>query len=515
MIVINQRIQSFLSKPNQLLILFLLVIAILVTYYKLLVLFKMGLQWDSYDFLAGAFYFAGQGFGYVDFFRPPLLPFLTVIPLKLGLVSEMALSLVDGVLFILGVTGLYLLFKLRFNNNINSFIGVLFFISFPVVLLWLGVGYTDLASLSLSIWAVYLTVLAVKKDQRFFYISFPVLALAFLTRFSAAIFLFPIFFYLIVNKNTFQIKKALCGIIVSILIMVPVLLFFNEVLGNPARVFLNFYSGSVATVVVSGFANSMDSTFYIKNSLYGMINLNFLNNSSLAVNVIFLVVLVGFLFAILIGFTRYLNQINGAIKKIDFQKYKILLITPIILFIIFILTLGKLNYLISDVLFLIVLYLIYNIIKTDNIKDLDLDFLFISWFISYLVFISFYPIKVTRYLIPLTPAIAYFITVGWSQFNGKLKGHYLPSLSSVVLIVVLLISTTVYIHDLEYDPIASGDNFHITPTTRHSSLKPLPNHSVELYTWKHTTLKATSKMPVSGSKTTTPTMKIKKRSYPR
>ena len=64
---------------------------------------------------------------------------------------------------------------------------------FPLLLLNIGFGFSDLASVSFSIWAFYFMVLAVKKDSRFFYLSFPFLMLAFLTRYNSCTFNIPHF----------------------------------------------------------------------------------------------------------------------------------------------------------------------------------------------------------------------------------------------------------------------------------------------------------------------------------
>jgi 4-amino-4-deoxy-L-arabinose transferase-like glycosyltransferase len=425
-----------------------------------MILLKVGLQWDSFDFLADAYYFAGIGFGYVDFYRPPVLPFITSIPVRLGLDSEIVISIVDGVLFIMGVLGLYQLLKLRFSN-INSFIGVLFYISFPVVLLWLGVGYTDLASLSLSIWAIYFMILALKQDSKFFILCWPILTLAFLTRFSAALFIFPILFYLLVNRNKIKIFEFIIGIILSFIIIIPYLIFITFALGDPTNVFLNFYNNSASISGLSGFAHNMDPTFYFKNALYSLVNLNLLEVSLLPLNLAFLIVTAGVLCTILMGLILSLNKLRILWSKIDFQIPKNRLILSIIFLIIFIITLGRLNYLISDFILLILILIIYDLVKGYKCSNLDLDVLWGMWIASFLIFLSFYPVKVIRYLIVITPAIAYFITMGWSQFHLRLKGRYLPSLSNLALILILLISITTFMYQLEYEPISRGDNFNI------------------------------------------------------
>ncbi len=153
----------------------------------------------------------------------------------------------DGVLFIFGVIGLYLLLKIRFND-LESFLGALLYATFPIVLTIVGVGFSDLASVSFTIWAFYFTVLAVKNDSRFFYLSFPFLMFAFLTRYNNALLIFPIFLYILINKDKINFKNIFIGIAASFLIIVPVLIFFYEKFGNIIYPFINFGSTSAATV---------------------------------------------------------------------------------------------------------------------------------------------------------------------------------------------------------------------------------------------------------------------------
>jgi len=63
---------------------------------------------------------------------------------RLGYVYATTIFVVDGVLFIFGVIGLYLLLKMRFND-FESFLGGLLYASFPIVITILGLGLSDLA----------------------------------------------------------------------------------------------------------------------------------------------------------------------------------------------------------------------------------------------------------------------------------------------------------------------------------------------------------------------------------
>ncbi len=142
-------------------------IVVVLVYYRVLVQMEIGPVWDTYDFLSNAMYFAGQGFGYADLTRPPLLPFLTSLLFRLGFVYESTIYYVDASFLVFSAIGLYLFFRIKFEPLL-SFLGSLFFATFPLVILFAGIGLSDIPSVSLCIWALYTTILAVKKNSKFF-----------------------------------------------------------------------------------------------------------------------------------------------------------------------------------------------------------------------------------------------------------------------------------------------------------------------------------------------------------
>ncbi len=119
------------------------------------------------------------------------------------------------------------------------------------LLVILGLGFSDLASVSISIWALYFLVLSIKRDSRFFYLAFPFAMLAFLTRYNNALLIFPILVYLIINKDKINLKNIIIGIIAAILIIVPVFIFFYERFGNIIYPFINFASTSTIVTVAN------------------------------------------------------------------------------------------------------------------------------------------------------------------------------------------------------------------------------------------------------------------------
>jgi 4-amino-4-deoxy-L-arabinose transferase-like glycosyltransferase len=483
------------SITSLILLLILLSITVLIAYYKIKIEISVGPPWDTFDFLSDALYLTGQGFGHTDFLRPPLLPFLTALFFRLGYVSEVVVFVLDGLFFVLGVLGFYLLLKQRFDSY-QSFIGALIFTSFPVVLLWVGAGYTDIASTSLSIWALFLTVIAVRRNPKFFYLSFIVGLLAFLTRFNAAIIIFPMFLYILINKPWIKdYEDIIGGILLSSLLMIPVFVFFLKTLGNPVLPFLQFYSGAVSSGSSQVFAYNPQPFYYVINALYCLINMDFLNSRYLWVQISFIIAEILILYAFIMGMILYLHKIVHSLEKrskiglnpLKQQKTtKIKILAVLFLMLMLVVSLNWGNYLFSDAIFFVLSYVLYINLKNENLPNLDLDFLFLCWLISFLIFSSLYQVKVCRYFIPMAPAVAYFMILGLREFSTKIKSKVnnipLNFILGALLISALLISTGSYLNQLQHDHVANGSNFHLIPTNHgfNFEIKGKP-YSGELY----------------------------------
>jgi 4-amino-4-deoxy-L-arabinose transferase-like glycosyltransferase len=440
----------------------LTLIVTLITYYRVLIQIEIGPIWDTYDFLSDALVFAGQGMGYADLTRPPLLPFITSIFFRLGYVSPTTIFVVDGFMFIFGVIGFYLLLKLRFND-IESFLGSLLYATFPIVISFVGVGLSDIPSVSFSIWAIYFTVLAVKRNSKFFYLAFPFLMLAFLTRYATAFAIFPMMLYTLINKRLLKdIKDILIGIFASFLFVIPVLSFFYTTFGNPIYSFIKFYGSSSASSPVSP-----ENFAYQPNLLYFVSN--FLNYIGCVGIAIILIILLG---VVIYTFTKMNKRDGGAEKllkdhfKIENTVTKIKILILMILLLLFVGTFGKIAYMGSEVLFFVVCYLAYNFLKKLDINGIDMHFLFLSWFMAFFIFHSVYVIKDGRYFITMVPAVSYFLIVGLSWVSNnldyKIKNRNVTSYIFAIIITLMILSfTTSYlpgIPDANYNLKVMNDN---------------------------------------------------------
>jgi 4-amino-4-deoxy-L-arabinose transferase-like glycosyltransferase len=432
----------------------LITIVGLITYKCFQIQISLGPIWDTYDLLSDAALFSGQNIGYYDLVRPPFIPFITSLFFRIYGLSTWPIMLIDGLIFILGSVGLYFFLKSRFDN-LTSFLGALLFATFPIVLTFVCSGLTDISSVCFSIWALFFAFLAIK-DSRFFYLSFPIAMIAFLTRFSAALIIFPLFFFILINKDEINNKKdILIGIFISFLLLIPVFWLFYLNFGNPLYTFFNFFSStspSVSNMSNLLYAYNPDFLYFLKSipSLIG----------PQAMGVVLVIILGFFIYPFRrLIIKKDLNGKNETKKSKYLQAFfknevKIKLSFLFISLLIFILTIQRIHYLFSVIIFCAFLYVLYLLLDDFNFKNMDLDFLFLTWFMVFFIFHSVYVVKDYRYFIDMAPPIAYFLMRGFKlttfQLGIKIKNinitHYL---FSGFLIFLIIFSTYNYLPSIE------------------------------------------------------------------
>ncbi|MCC7560780.1 MAG: glycosyltransferase family 39 protein [Methanobacterium sp.] len=428
---------------NWICLLFLILTVSTVVYYRVQMQIIIGPFWDTYSFLANALEYAGMGTGYIELDRSPFLPFLTSLIFRMGFVSEMAIYILEGLIFIFGIIGLYLLLKLRFNP-LESLAGSTIYISFPVILAWLGIGYLDIAAVAFSIWAVYLTVLAVKKNPKYFYLAFPLAMMAFLTRFTAGFLLFPIILYILMCGNYLRnLKEMILGLVLSILIIIPYLGFMYQRAGDPFITLTSLLS--IQSESLSGHsAFSADPLYYLKT-----LDLFISIPGSLHHWIFYLFVMI-LILGVIIYFYNLVKD-HQLDWKSSLNRLKILLMVFFV--IAFLFTFSKISSMASIGLVVLSCYLAYDLWR--GRVNLDLDLLMFSWFLTQFIVHAQYGLKVDRYFITMAPALVYFLILGIHKISGQIRFKYRRfNLTSyilpLILIMVALSSTATYLTDIDH-----------------------------------------------------------------
>lgn len=389
----------------------------------------MGPVSDSVVFLANALTMAGQGTGYSNLLFPPFFSFVVSLFFRMGYVYSSTIFYIDGAFFILGVVGLYLLLKLKFSD-IESFLGALLYATFPIILVVLGLGLSDLPGVCITIWAFYFLVLAVERNSKFFYLAVPFFMLAFLTRYNNALLIFPFSLYILINKEQISYKNLAGGLMAAFLVIVPVFIFFYEQFGNVLYPFLNFASSS------NQVSNAAINAYYNPNSYF------FLEKLPVLIGNLGFILLLS---SILVMFIYILWNLNHKKSLKSFKLassheliYKILGLFTITA--VFLMSIGKTQYLLSELLFVVAVFIFYEIIRKLNINHLDLHILFFSWFTAFFIFHSTFVLKDVRYFIVMAPPLAYFIILGLSELSNHIKLRYRGiNLTFTILAVVISI----------------------------------------------------------------------------
>ena len=423
---------------SHILLAILTIIVGIITYYRVLIQFEIGPLSDSCDFLSDALVFAGQNMSYFDATRPPFFPFLISLIFRTGYVSTNIIFVLDGLMYIFGVIGLFFLFKLRFNN-LQSFLGALLFAAFAEVITYVSSGFSDITGVSITIWMFYFLILAVKKDSKFFYLAFPFAMLAFLTRYNNALLIFPIFLYILINRHEIKnIKHLFTGMIASFLFIIPVFIFFFEKFGNMFYPFMSTFGTTSTPRLAESAAYDANPLFFID---------KFPSFMGLEGFIAIFIILAGIF---VYGFLKFKRSSKDQkklfnIPKIKKNSTKLKLALFTVLLLIFVFSFGQILSYLSEVLFFILGYLFYDLTKNLNVKDMDMHLLFFVWFMAFFIFHSVLSIKDNRYFVIMAPPVAYFLIFGLTEVSNrlkfKIKGHNATfSLIALILTAIILLS---------------------------------------------------------------------------
>jgi 4-amino-4-deoxy-L-arabinose transferase-like glycosyltransferase len=452
----NSRYNKLLHNPLFLLIL----ITLVITVYLVARQTHIGVPYyDVFVYLNNALIFTGIPVGNLSvIYLSPLMPFLTSLVFRAGYISSNVIFILNGIIFIFGVIGLYLLFNQRFNQ-IQSLTGCLIFMSFPLIFTWAASGGIDVPGVSFSIWAVYALVVGIKKDSKYLYLVFPLATLAFLTRYTSAVLIFPMVLYILINQNFLRnIKGIVLGVLAGLAILAPFFIYIYTKLGNLLP-FINIFTSTLTTsaTAVNDLGYKPEKLYFLKNILnyislgplqgsYRVVQNPSQGNPSILAYIIALITLM--------GLGLYVYQIlKQKIQKID-KSNRNLQVLYVIILIFFgvtgIISFFTASYMITELIFLAAFYVGYLFLKEAEVKNLKIDFLFLSWFAAFFIFHSVIPLKVDRYFITMSPALAYFILLGLSEFiqrfKFKIKQERLKSWGIYLMVGLLLLSFTTAVH---------------------------------------------------------------------
>ena len=454
---------------------------------------------DIYLYLIEALKFSGvniTGYDYVDFLSP-LIPFLTSIAFRLNFVSVNSLFVITGIFYVLGVVGTYLLLKLRFDNTYSIF-GAILYGSFTVNIMWAGNGSIDVPCVALSIWTLYFFIKAMKTNQKYFYLAFPLSVLTFFAKYTGAVVFAVMILYFLSQKDIFStikkyFKNIIGGALFGLVFMVP---FFYYYLSNHIPFgFLNQAETISSTTTRSAFAIRKHKG---NNLLYYFSNLpRYIYNPNHWVGIILLIIcMVGIVYA-LYRFSKVLKESYGVMdSKVGFNydtngfwdnivgKFKIpksifyvILFASIVGMCLSFFIAGKVSFVKCEILFFICIFIFsltfnkvllsFNENNKFKYEFFTYDLMMIGWFMGHMIFLSAHLTKVDRYATAFAPALAFFITFGLSFICEKLKDYKIKSVSlkhiiPTICVILLLIMSFSYLGVNKHDSLVNNEQDTVT-----------------------------------------------------
>ena len=429
---------------------------------------------DVYVYLLNALYYTGTNVHSTRFiYLSPLICFLTSLFFRIGIVDKLAIYIVTGAFAIFGNIGFYLLLKKFFNENL-SLTGTVLYSTFTLYLTWLANGTLDIPATGMIIWIALFSIIAIKENPKFYEYLVPLLILGFFTRYTV-ILTIPAFLLYYILENGFTIKendlvhmkKGIKIAAVLIVVILAIVLIMGQGQFEAASQISNGIIGKTGSDTDPAF--NPDLSYYLVNYP------NFISNSHTVFDgnpvLEYPTILSWTIFAILIiGAGLWLYDNRPSFKKTDLLPAAIILIA--------ILSFTRVSSVITTLLVLIGFYLIGK----DRPHKTGLFML--AWILSNAIFLSYYQIKVNRYIIPTFPPFVFFILIAIQEINGhvKINENLIPALLIVAFIVQAFAFTATFEPTDQYITPEEISNYIIENNPDYQDI-PIGVYNIRPYSW--------------------------------
>lgn len=392
---------------------------------------------DVYVYLLNALYYTGTNIRSTGtIYLSPLICSLTSIFFYLGFVDKLAIYIVTGAFAVFGNIGFYLLFK-RFFSEELSLAGTIVYSSLSLYLTWLANGTLDIPAVSMTIWIGLFTVLALKENPKYYQYAIIFIVLGIFTRYTILLTL-PAFVLFYIYEKGFAMesddfKYMKRGILIGLVIAVAAVSALT-IMGNG-----DFGAGSQISNGIGGVQGSemdpaynTDVGYYVKNFINFISNTHTVidgnpvleNPSPQAWGVIGLII---------IGMGLRIYDKRRKPGKAD--------LIPAAFFILAIVSFTQVSSVITTLLVLIGLYFL------GKDSDSKTEYFMLAWIFSNIIFYSYYSIKVNRYLLPIFPAVVYFVILSADTINEHININ--RNIIPVVLIVLFMIQAFTFTFTFE------------------------------------------------------------------
>lgn len=383
---------------------------------------------DVYVYLLNALYFTGTNINSMQtIYLSPVICFLTSILFSLGLEDKTAIFIVTGIFAVIGNVGLYVLLKTRFSE-LMSLTGVVLYSTFAINLTWLANGSLDIPAVSITIWIVLLSIISIRCNPKYYQILLPMFVIGFFTRYTV-ILIFPVLVLYYLYIKGFKLEKdnlkyiargILFAVLAAAVILIPIYSMSNGYFGANSQI-----SGGI-----SGSRGSANDLAYNTDVGYYLLNfINFISASKVTfanrTPVLENPTLNSFIVLAILAAGLVIYAIDN---KSKLKKDKI---PAIVLLAISLLTFNHISSFITIILVFAGLLLIGR--DSENKTGIVM----FGWIMAYLIFFSYFNIKVNRYIIPAVPPLIYLLLASIDSVHSKfnINGSIIP----ILLIVLFLV----------------------------------------------------------------------------
>lgn len=392
--------------------------------------------WDIFVYLQNAMLFSHHNIG-SQLNVPPIFSMLVSIPFQLGFISENSMFIVAGILFVFLVIGIYLLFNEHFNQEI-SFIGSVIFSMFSLIVTWALTGATDVPALCFSVWALFFTIQGLNKNFKYYYLAVLFFVMAFFTRYTSGFILIVMGFYVLLNFNEFKkqltFKRIACIMLYCIVIggIICGVYLLNQGTIPFISQFLEVSSSNQVSSVNVGY--DLNPFYYfqylpqyltswnVSDAYFTSLSTSF--NTPTFMSYVLLALVVVYL--VKFGF----NLVKYDECAVEHRNLKVSLIA--ILSVFAIISYTHISYMITELIFILVLLLYYTWLPD---KDNQMDYVMFLWMGIFIILHSYHPVKVDRYIIPVLVPITYFICQS-VKYLLKNKKRTLIALTIILLLLI-------------------------------------------------------------------------------
>ncbi|MBQ8016622.1 MAG: glycosyltransferase family 39 protein [Methanobrevibacter sp.] len=429
---------------------------------------------DVYVYLLNSLYYTGTNIRSTGtIYLSPVICFLTSIFFRMGFIDKIAIYIVTGAFAIFGNIGFYILLKRYFDETL-SLTGCIIYSSLTLYLTWLANGTLDIPAVSMTIWTVLLTIIAIKDNPKFYKFAILFIILGVFTRYTVLLTLPALLVYYIfekgfkIERDDFnEIKKGIIiGAIIVIITMGAIFIMGSGHFGASGQI-SNGISGAQGSQIDPAY--NEDVSYYISNFA------NFISNSHTVIDGNPILenptplswAVIGILIAGM-GLWIYSNR-----RKLE-KKDSI----PVAFFLLAIVSFTHISSMITT---LLVLVGIYFMGKDSNNKT---EYFMLAWIFSNLIFFSYYTIKVNRYFLPIFPAIIYFVLLSIDAINEhtNLNKNIIPLILIALFIVQAFTFTFTFDETSEFKTIEDVSNYIIDNNPDYKNIS-IGVYNVRAYNW--------------------------------